>query len=102
MRIPRLPARPWVAVAAVVATAAILVATGAGTTHATDPTNPQIDENTPGGTAVGTPLNTSAAGGTVNYGLSGPDAANFTINPATGEVSLAPAVSPDFEAKSLS
>ena len=44
MRIPRLPARPWVAVAAVVAAAAILVATGVGNTHATDPTNPQIDE----------------------------------------------------------
>ena len=100
MRIPRLPARPWIAAAAVVATAAILVATGVGQTHATDPTNPQIDENTPGGTAVGTPLNASADGATVSYALSGPEAANFTINPDTGEVSLAPDVSPDFEAKS--
>ena len=99
MRIPRLPARPWVAVAAVVAAAAILVTTGVGKTHATDPTNPQIDENTPGGTAVGTPLNASADGATVSYALSGPEAANFNINPATGEVSLAPDVSPDFEAK---
>ena len=100
MRIPRLPARPWVAVAAVVAAAAILVATGVGQTHATDPTNPQIDENTPGGAAVGTPLNASADGATVSYALSGPEAANFNINPATGEVSLAQDVSPDFEAKS--
>ena len=99
MRIPRLPARPWVAVAAVVAAAAILVATGVGNTHATEPTNQQVDENTPGGTAVGTPLNASADGATVSYELSGPEAANFTINPDTGEVSLAPAVSPDFEAK---
>ena len=100
MRIPRLPARPWVAAVAVVATVAILVATGVGQTHATDPTNPQIDENTPGGTAVGTPLNASADGATVSYALSGPEAANFNINPATGEVSLAQDVSPDFEAKS--
>ena len=99
MRIPRLPARPWVAVAAVVAAAVILVATGVGQTHATDPTNPQIDENTPGGTAVGTPLNASADGATVSYELSGPEVANFTINPDTGEVSLASEVSPDFEAK---
>ena len=99
MRIPRLPAGPWVAVAAVVAAAAILVATGGGTTHATDPNNQQVAENTPGGTAVGTPLNASATGGTVSYALSGPDAANFTINPVTSEVSLAPDVSPDFEAK---
>ena len=100
MRIPRLPARPWVAVAAVVAAAVILVATGVGQTHATDPTNQQVDENTPGGTAVGTPLNASATGTTVSYALSGTDATSFTINPATGEVSLAPDVSPDFEAKS--
>ena len=45
------------------------------------------------------PLNASAAGATVSYALSGPDAANFNINPATGEVSLARDVSPDFEAK---
>ena len=100
MRIPRLPARPWIAAAAVVATAAILVTTGVGKTHATDPTNPQIDENTPGGSAVGTPLNASAAGATVSYALSGTDAASFSINPATGEVGLAPHVSPDLEAKS--
>ena len=99
MRISRPSTRPWIAAAAVVAIAAILVATGVGTTHATDPNNQQVAENTPGGTAVGTPLNASATGGTVSYGLSGPDAANFTINPATGEVSLAQDVSPDFEAK---
>ena len=56
MRIPRLPARPWIAAAAVVAAAAILVATGVGKTHATEPANQQVEEKAPGGTAVGTPL----------------------------------------------
>ena len=100
MRVPRPSTRPWFAAAAVLAIAAILIATGVGNTHATEPANQQVEENTPGGTAVGTPLNASATGGTVSYALTGPDAASFTINPATGEVSLAPDVSPDFEARS--
>ena len=98
MRVPRPSTRPWVAAAAL-AIVAILVATGVGNTHATEPADQQIQENTPGGAAVGTPLNASATGGTVSYALTGPDAASFTINAATGEVSLAPDVSPDFEAK---
>ena len=100
MRIPRLPARPWVAAAAIVATAAILVTTGVGQTHATDPSNPQIEENTPGGSAVGTPLNASAAGATVSYALSGTDSTNFSINPETGEISIAQGISPDYEKRS--
>ena len=100
MRILRLPAGPWVAAAAALAIAAILVATGVGNTHATEPADQQIAENTPGGGAVGAPLNASAGGGSVSYALTGPDAASFTINAATGEVSLAPDVSPDFEARS--
>ena len=100
MRISRPSARPWFAAAAVVAIAAILITTDVGNTHATEPADQQVEENTPGGAAVGTPLNASATGGTVRYALTGPDAASFTINPATGEVSLAPDVSPDFEARS--
>ena len=100
MRISRPSARPWVAAAAVVAAAVILIATGVGDTHATEPADQQVEENAPGGSAVGTPLNASADGTTVRYALTGPDAASFTINPATGEVSLATDVSPDFEARS--
>ena len=100
MRVPRPFTRPWIAAAAVVAIAAILVATGVGNTHATEPADQQIEENTPGGAAVGTPLNASATGGSLSYALTGPDAASFTINAATGEVSLASDVSPDFEARS--
>ena len=99
MPIPRPSTRPWVAAAAALAIAAILVATGAGNTHATEPADQQIAENTPGGTAVGAPLSASAGGGSVSYALTGPDAASFAINAVTGEVSLAPDVSPDFEAK---
>ena len=100
MRIPRIPIRPLVAATAMMAAAAILVSTGMGQTHATEPTNPQVAENSPGGTAVGTPMNATATSGTVNYSLSGTDAANFVINPSSGEISLAPDTSPDFEAKS--
>ena len=100
MRIPRLPTRPWVAAATVVAAAAMLVIVGVGNTHATEPANPQIAENSPGGAAVGTPLNATSEAGTVSYSLSGADAASFTIDRNTGEVSLAANTSPDFEAKS--
>ena len=59
MRIPRLPARPWIAAAAVVAAAAILVATGVGKTHATEPANQQVEEKAPGGTAWARPCPSS-------------------------------------------
>ena len=59
----------------------------------------RILENSPGGASLGSPLGTTAPAGTVRYSLAGPDAASFTMDPATGEVSLAQGVSPDFEAK---
>ena len=84
----------------VAALAALTSNTTAQPVHATDPAGQaQISENSPGGTAVGTPMQAAAAGSTVRYALSGPDAASFTIDPNTGEVSLAEGVSPDFEAK---
>ena len=107
MRIPRKARRTWIGVATVATAAAILLAVAyqgtadaGGGSDGTTTDLPQVTENAPGGTAVGTPLNASATGGTVSYALSRPDAANFTINPHTGEVSLAPDVSPDFESKS--
>ena len=83
MRIPRLPARPWVAVAAIVAAAVILVRNGRGPDSRHRSNQPADRREHAGGTAVGTPLNASADGGTVSYALSGPEAANFTINPDT-------------------
>ena len=59
----------------------------------------RINENSPSGSPVGTPMQATAAGGAVRYALSGPDAASFTIDPNTGEVSLAQGTSPDFEAR---
>ena len=99
MRIPRLPTRPWVAAATVVAAAAILVIVGVGNTHATGPTTPEIPENAPAGTSAGTPMTATVASGTVEYALSGPDADNFTIDPNTGEVKLAAGTSVDYEQK---
>ena len=78
MRIPRKARRTWIGVATVATAAAILLAVAyQGTADAgggsdgttTDP--PQVTENAPGGTAVGTPLNASATGGIVSYALSG-------------------------------
>ena len=48
--------------------------------------------NTPAGGTVGPPINSNAPAG-VSYALSGPDAANFTIDPTNGQLSLAPGVS---------
>ena len=99
MRIPKLPTRPLIAAAAVLA-AAVLLTTGIGQTHATEPVNPQVAENSQGGTTIGTPMSATSTAGNVSYSLSGMDATNFTINPSTGEISLAQNVSPDFETKS--
>ena len=98
MRFPRLSARPWVAAATVAVAAAILVTVGVGNTHATEPTNPQIAENSPAGTSAGTPL-TATSSGDVTYTLSGADAEQFTIDAATGELTLADGASLDFETK---
>ena len=85
---------------------AVMALAMAGLVAATPASNPQhglstrIDENSPGGTSLGTPLMTTAPAGTVRYSLAGADAGEFTIDPDTGEVSLAQGASPDFEAKS--
>ena len=50
------------------------------------------------GSAVATPLSASAPiGEIILYSISGTDAASFTINPQTGEISLAEGQSPDYE-----
>ena len=57
-----------------------------------------IPENTPAGINVGAPV--SAAGdGTLTYTLSGPDAASFTIVPATGQVRTRDGVVYDYETR---
>ena len=60
--------------------------------------NPQINENSPAGTSAGTPV-TANSPAAVAYSISGVDAANFTINSQTGEVSLANGAQLDHEAK---
>lgn len=55
-----------------------------------------VDENVPAGTEVYDANATDADGDTITYSLSGADAASFTINATTGEVTIN--ASPDFEA----
>ena len=89
-------------------TAAILVflmLAAAITTAAAASGNPKtliasLPENSPAGTSIGTPMETTAPAGTVSYSLSGTDAGLFNIDPATGEITLAQNASPDFETKS--
>ena len=79
---------------------ALLAITGYSPTQAASPSEgqAQIAENAPGGSTAGSPLQAQApAGSAVRYSLSGPDAGSFTMNPDTGEISLAQGVSPDFE-----
>jgi len=57
-----------------------------------------VDEGVAAHTAVYTAIAADPAGGTVTYSLSGTDAAAFTIDPATGIVTLNGV--PDFETKS--
>ena len=99
MRIPRIPTRPLIAAAAILA-AAVILTTDIGQTHATEPVNPQVAENSHGGTTIGAPMSATSTAGTVSYSLTGTDAASFAINPTNGELRLAADVSPDFEAKS--
>ena len=88
------------AVAAFAVLAALLVPGQDQLVQANEPA-PQamVNENSPSGSPVGTPMQATAAGSTVRYALSGPDAASFTIDPNTGEISLAEGTSPDFEAR---
>lgn len=62
----------------------------------TSPSSVTVPENTPATTVVLDVNATPIAGHTFVYTLSGPDAAQFTINPATGEIRFA--ASPDFDA----
>ena len=69
-------------------------------THAQEPgEGTTVSENAPGGSTVGTPLRATTSGTPPEYSLSGPDAGSFTIDPTTGEVSLAQNASPDFESR---
>ena len=58
-----------------------------------------IAEDHADGASVGTVAATDANGDTLTYSLSGTDAASFTIDTATGEISVAAGVSLDFETK---
>ena len=76
--------------------AAITTAAASGTPELLSVSLP---ENSPAGTSLGTPMETTAPAGTVSYSLSGADAGLFNIDPATGEITLAENASPDFETK---
>lgn len=59
----------------------------------------EVAENMPSGTLAGTPITaTDANGDVITYGLAGADAANFSIDSATGQVETA--ASFNYEAKS--
>jgi cytochrome c oxidase assembly protein Cox11 len=62
----------------------------------TSPSSASVPENTPISTVVLDVNANPIAGHTLTYSLSGPDAAQFHINPTTGEITFAS--SPDFEA----
>jgi hypothetical protein len=62
----------------------------------TSPATASVPENTPATTVVLDVNATPVSGHTFTYSLSGPDAAAFTLNPATGEIRFA--VSPDADA----
>ena len=59
-----------------------------------------IAEGHADGASVGTVAATDANGDVLAYSLSGADAASFTIDAATGEISVAPGVSLDFDTRS--
>ena len=88
---------------ALAAALALLVYLAISAVHPTQASNPspgaQINENSAPGASLGHPVSISPAGLTATYSLSGPDAGSFRIDSATGQVSLAEGVSPDFEAK---
>ena len=58
-----------------------------------------IAEDHDDGAPVGTVAATDANGDTLTYSLSGADAASFSLNTATGEISVASGVQLDFEAQ---
>ena len=76
--------------------AAITTAAASGTPQ---PLSASLPENSPAGTSLGTPMETTAPAGTVSYSLSGTDAGLFNIDPESGEITLAQGASPDFETR---
>ena len=83
----------------IVLAAALTMRTDTGNTHAQEQGNTRINENSQGGAPVGTPIQATTSGAPPTYSLSGPGASSFTINPQTGEVSLAQDASLDFETR---
>ena len=79
---------------------AAAITTAAAASGTPQPLSASLPENSPAGASLGTPMATTAPAGTVSYSLSGADAGLFNIDPATGEITLAPdAASPDFETR---
>ena len=57
-----------------------------------------VDENVGAGTRVGAPVTaTDADGDSLTYTLGGTDAASFAIGTATGQITVGPATTPDYE-----
>ena len=62
-------------------------------------TTRSVEENSPAGTAVGSPVSaTDANDDALIYTMSGTDAALFTIDPTTGQIAVGESVTLDFEA----
>ena len=59
-----------------------------------------IPENSDAGASVGLPVGaTDPEGDSLQYGLAGPDADKFVIDPDSGQISVAPGVTLDYESK---
>ena len=66
-----------------------------------DPTSRSVNENAAAGAAVGNPVAAEDANGDLlNYTLGGDDAASFTIDSATGQISVGASTILDFESRS--
>ena len=79
MPMPKLPTRPLIAAA--VLAAAVILTTGIGQTHATEPVNPQVAENSHGGTPISTPMSATSTAGTMSYSLSGTEQTSRSTRP---------------------
>ena len=65
-----------------------------------DPTSRSVNENAPAGTAIGDPVAAEDANGdTLVYTLGGDDASSFSIDSATGQISVGDGTSLDFESQ---
>ena len=63
-------------------------------------TDRSVPENTPAYSFVGLPVVASDADGdTLTYALGGDDAASFDVNPATGQITVGPTATLDYEAQ---